>query len=1029
MTSFIQSSSIDDDDHVASDRSGSVLKVLDRLLISKDRLTLDLIITQSLNDERSDVDRVNNCHTDLLQLVACVISGRHLEVIDYFRSSSLSHELLISKVCENEDQLFIEVSDAVMSYIIGTAADEDRIKCRVFECLILGVTYLEIFSQCNYTGPELLPSVLSMFEHPQVNSVRDLECDGSYPFSIVQIPAMLLLARLLLHTLADPLRAPWKAGICLGTNGEVTRRVHPNSHLASYSTAVEHISGALQTLKSIHWWSARAAVIHMRLLQTQSYESIPTMWHECKDMFSRVLQSFSGAPSNVSVVSYAQLKEAAVDSYGSILNDATHYSVEDVEAALPTESDEQIEMLVSIARLQWSAIHQQLATQAWLEWGLCCHHFEFGDKGKKCFLKAKSAAGLVTRLDASLGRRTKHQHSDYAQLYLYAKSSLMNRSKPESSQVDAVVKQPSQREGRGVMAKDLSTTSCDPLLPPPDSNDGEPCSSTGWQHSEWEIGRRMVREGEGGEEVSVREVLLDSMDGGAAENIVLEGGPRFTHQTDRGGDLHAIDQAVVLALCLDVSNSNPVDGLTNEEMQPYVERVLDIAQNWLVHSTALLERSWLEFERRKTMDRAMLQIQALIDQHTTKLTIMQSTYKCIEESAPVEERLKYLYCIVYPAQYELKRDLAFKYLRCQVFMSALNYFRELELWDEVVTCYQLMSKPQRAEMVVRDQLVRSGETPYMLTSLADLTRKEEYYEQAWTLSRGRFPRAKRTLGKICYDRGDYQQCIRHLDEALAVHPLVATAWYLKGIACMRIDNWVESLDAFVRCVQQDMEIGEAYANMGAIHMRMRAWSKAYGALTEALRHKHDNWKIMENLMSVCLSLGKWREVIRHMDKLLDLRLKSDRPIHLDELRHLAYIVSSQAQREAKLRDKEEKKTFLSELEQEQEEELGMKNSILKELFVSEEDLENDDTAELLEVVGTDGDLVDLTHRLLLKITTAVKSSYEVWDIYANFMHTLGRFRSELDCRLKQVRKLSFYLQNGWLVGWLINYSLHSFSSR
>ena len=998
MSSFIDSSSSDD-------QSGSVLKVLDRLLISKDRRTLDLI--QSLIVDDIDVDRANtghqslhpgtgttsSHHRDLLQLVACVVSGKHLEVIEYFRSSSLSHELLISKVCENQDQLFIEVNDAVMSYIIDAAADEDRIKCRVFECLILGVTYLEIFSQCNYTGPELLPSVLSMFEHPQVNSIRDLECDGSYPFSIVQIPAMLLLARLLLHTLADPLRAPWKAGICLGANGEVTRRVHPSSHLASYSTAVEHISGALQTLKSIHWWSARAAVIHMRLLQTQSYESIPTMWHECADMFSRVLQGFSGAPSDVPVVSYAQLKEAASDS-ASTLSASSAHCVED--DALPTEADDQIEKLLSIARLEWSAIHQQLATQAWLEWGLCCHHFEYGDKGKRCFLRAKTAAGLETRLDASLGRRTKHQHSDYAQLYLYAKSSLMNRSRPGSSQVDAVVaKQPS----RGVMAKDLCSTSCDPPLP--DNNDGD----TGWQHSEWELGRRMVREGEGGEEVSVREVLLDSMDGGAAENIVLEGGPRFTHQTDRGGDLHAIDQAVVLALCLDVSNSNPVDGLTNEEMQPYVERVLDIAQNWLVHSTALLERSWLEFERRKTMDRAMLQIQALIDQHTTKLTIMQSTYKCIEESAPVEERLKYLYCIVYPAQYELKRDLAFKYLRCQVFMSALNYFRELELWDEVVTCYQLMSKPQRAEMVVRDQLARSGETPYMLTSLADLTRKEEYYEQAWTLSRGRFPRAKRTLGKICYDRGDYQQCIRHLDEALAVHPLVATAWYLKGIACMRIDNWVESLDAFVRCVQQDMEIGEAYANMGAIHMRMKAWSRAYGALTEALRHKYDNWKIMENLMSVCLSLGKWKEVIRHMDKLLDLRLKSDRPIHLDELRHLAYIVSSQAQREAKLRNKEEMKAVLSEQKKKEEEEevAWMKSSMLKELFVSEEDLENDDTAELLEVVGSSGDLVDLTQSLLLKITIAVKSSYEVWDIYANFLHTLGRFRSELDCRLKQVR--------------------------
>jgi hypothetical protein len=58
-----------------------------------------------------------------------------------------------------------------------------------------------------------------------------------------------------------------------------------------------------------------------------------------------------------------------------------------------------------------------------------------------------------------------------------------------------------------------------------------------------------------------------------------------------------------------------------------------------------------------------LQIQALLDQHTTKLTVFQSTFKSIEESAPAEERLQYLHCIVYPAQYELKRDLAMRYLK------------------------------------------------------------------------------------------------------------------------------------------------------------------------------------------------------------------------------------------------------------------------------------------------------------------------------------------------------------------------------
>jgi len=71
------------------------------------------------------------------------------------------------------------------------------------------------------------------------------------------------------------------------------------------------------------------------------------------------------------------------------------------------------------------------------------------------------------------------------------------------------------------------------------------------------------------------------MDGGPDENILLEGGPRFAAEAeggglDRGGALHPVDQAVLLALCLDVENSNPKDGLTKEEMFPYVERILQV---------------------------------------------------------------------------------------------------------------------------------------------------------------------------------------------------------------------------------------------------------------------------------------------------------------------------------------------------------------------------------------------------------------------------------------------------------------------
>ena len=79
------------------------------------------------------------------------------------------------------------------------------------------------------------------------------------------------------------------------------------------------------------------------------------------------------------------------------------------------------------------------------------------------------------------------------------------------------------------------------------------------------------------------------------------------------------------------------------------------------------------------------------------------------------------------------------------------------MWDEVVTCYQLLGKPHRAELVVRERLKLSGDspTPYMLTALADLTGDEALYEKAWTISRKRYARAKRTLARRCFDRCVY----------------------------------------------------------------------------------------------------------------------------------------------------------------------------------------------------------------------------------------------------------------------------------
>ncbi|CAN0566607.1 unnamed protein product, partial [Ectocarpus sp. 12 AP-2014] len=154
-----------------------------------------------------------------------------------------------------------------------------------------------------------------------------------------------------------------------------------------------------------------------------------------------------------------------------------------------------------------------------------------------------------------------------------------------------------------------------------------------------------------------------------------------------------VDLAIILGLCLDVSNSNPRDGLTNEQMTPYIARVLrQPGCNWMIYSTALLQRAWVEFERSHARDRAALQLQALLDQHTTKLTYMQSAQSIVEDSAPVQDRLRFLCSLSFPPRWELRRDLARRYAAMGVLGSAAAEFLDLEMWEEAVECYRHMEQ-------------------------------------------------------------------------------------------------------------------------------------------------------------------------------------------------------------------------------------------------------------------------------------------------------------------------------------------------
>lgn len=68
------------------------------------------------------------------------------------------------------------------------------------------------------------------------------------------------------------------------------------------------------------------------------------------------------------------------------------------------------------------------------------------------------------------------------------------------------------------------------------------------------------------------------------------------------------DQIVIQAYVNYVNRTSPKDETKNELLSPYIKGVLEISNNWLVYSQALLLRSRNEMDRTKTKERSVLQI-------------------------------------------------------------------------------------------------------------------------------------------------------------------------------------------------------------------------------------------------------------------------------------------------------------------------------------------------------------------------------------------------------------------------------------
>jgi tetratricopeptide (TPR) repeat protein len=443
-------------------------------------------------------------------------------------------------------------------------------------------------------------------------------------------------------------------------------------------------------------------------------------------------------------------------------------------------------------------------------------------KAKENVKMAKTVSRFSYALSGALGKRTKFQQNDISQLVVFARS----------------------KESDEDTWKNLASTLRDSTL----SNGGQVPANPAPTALELNDDTLL-------ESIEFARNTPQKIDNSALPHELAG------MQPDDQPQLKPLDQIILLTEATVKDIYSPLDKLNSEEILPYALRVLtDKPTNWQIYTQALLVRSRIESHRSRTQERSVLQLQVIVDQiiantleetssssdEVPEIRVTQFLPRAsAEESAPVQERLKYIYQLNTPTRWELETELAYAWSGAGSLVSALEIFKRLRLWAEVALCHHSVNQEAKARQVVRRQLYYSSKgkemdqydtdanevvtekwdgnirspppphSPRLWCILGDLDQDPACWQRAWEVSNHRYARAQRTLGEYYTRQGDLESAREAYMKATVVNRQNNETWSRLGDIDLRIGHWDGAIIAFQQSIMIDDTDAKTYSNLGS----------------------------------------------------------------------------------------------------------------------------------------------------------------------------------------------------------------------